>query len=76
MRNSTLYDQSKCDKNEHIFVPKMASKTHISWKEDECELQLKEQRLIKHFGRGRSGCHKQMVQIVDELVFPQTKYKV
>ena len=76
MRNSTLYDQSKCDKNEHIFVPKMASKTHISWKEDEYELQLKEQRLIKHFGRGRSGCHKQMVQIVYELVFPQTKYKI
>ena len=76
MRNSTLYDQAKCDKNEHVFVPKMASKTHISWKEDEYELQLKEQRLIRHFGRGRSGCHKQMVQIVDEPVFPQTKYKI
>ena len=76
MANSTLYDQSKCDKNKHAFVPKMASKTHISWKEDEYELQLKEQRLIRHFGRGRSGCHKQMVQIVGELVFPQAKYKI
>ena len=75
-RNSTLYDQSKCDKNEHIFVPKMASKTHVSWKEDEYELQLKEQRLMRHFGRGRSGAYKLMVQIVDELVFPPAKYKI
>ena len=76
MRNSTLYDQSKCDKNKHTFVPKIASKTHVSWKEDEYELQLKEQRLMRFFGRGRSGLHKMMVRIIDELVFPQSKYKI
>ena len=75
MRNSTLYDQSKCDKNKHTFVPKIASKTHVSWKEDEYELQLAEQELMKFYRSGRSGLHKMMVRIIHPLVCPQSKYK-
>ena len=37
------------DKNEHTFVPKIASKTHVSWKEDEYELQLAEQELMRFY---------------------------
>ena len=76
MRNSTLYDQIKREKNEHTFVPKMSHKVHLSFKEDEQDLMRKEQRAMKHFGLGRSASYKRMLQIVDELIFPQPKHKI
>ena len=76
MRNSTLYGQTKCEKNEHVFVPKMSHKVHLSFKEDEQHLMQKEQRVMKHFGLGRSASYKRMLKIVDELIFPQPKQKI
>ena len=76
MRNSTLYDQIQCEKNEHVFVPKMSHKVHLSFKEDEQDLMQKEQRVMKHFGLGRSASYKRMLKIVDELIFPQPKQKI
>ena len=76
MRNSTLYGQIKCEKNEHTFVPKMSHKVHLSFKEGEQDLMRKEQRAMKHFGLGRSAYYKRMHQIVDKLIFPQPKHKI
>ena len=76
MRNSTLFDQTKCEKNEHVFVPKMSHKVHLSFKEDEQHLMQKEQRLMKPFGLGRSASYKRMLKIVDELIFPQPKHNI
>ena len=50
MRNSTLYDQIKCEKNEHTFVPKMSHKVYLSFMEGEQDLMRKEQRVMKHVG--------------------------
>ena len=76
MRNSTLYDQIKYEKNEHVFVPKMSHKVHLLFKEDEQDLMRKEQWVMKHLGLGRSASYKRMLQIVDELIFPQPKRKI
>ena len=54
----------------------MSHKVHLSFKEDEQDLMRKEQRVMKHFGLGRSASYKRMLQIVDELIFPQPKHKI